>query len=130
VLVLAGLLFPAIATAGACPAGLDAVRTAKLIFGRDIGDRPGVSDADWRGFVARQITPRFPDGITVEDARGQWLGRSGRLVHERSKVVLIVLAGRPDEPERLAAIAHAYEAQFHQDAVLLIEEDACATFKP
>jgi hypothetical protein len=101
-----------------------------MLFGRDIGARLGVSQANWRAFVAREVTPRFPDGVTVFDAQGQWRGRAGRLVREPSKMLLIVLKGDPDEPARLGAIAHAYEAQFRQEAVLLIEQDACATFEP
>jgi hypothetical protein len=115
---------------GPCPAGLDEVRTAQLLFGRDVGDRLGVTDADWRDFVARDVTPRFPDGVTVIDAQGQWRNGAGRLVREPSKMLLIVLAGRPDEPDRLAAVAKAYEARFHQESVLLIEQSACATFRP
>lgn len=31
-----------------------------------------VSDEDWRAFLAAEVTPRFPDGLTVIDAAGQW----------------------------------------------------------
>jgi hypothetical protein len=116
--------------AAPCPAGLDEVRTAQLVFGRDIGDRVGVSLADWRAFVAREVTPRFPDGITVIDAQGQWRDSAGEIVREPSKILLIVLKGEAGEPDRLAAIAKAYEARFHQESVLLLEQSACATFRP
>jgi hypothetical protein len=126
----AALLAAGAGAAAPCPAGLSEVRTAQLVFGRDIGDRPGVSDADWRDFVAHEVTPRFPDGITVIDAQGQWRGRAGRLVQEPSKMLLIVLKGDAGEADRLAAIARTYEARFRQESVLLLEQGGCATFQP
>jgi hypothetical protein len=109
-----------------CPAGMRQARTAQLIFGRDIGDHLGVGAADWRAFLDREVTTRFPDGFTVLDARGQWRGRGGALVREPSKILLVVLSGAPGEEERLAGIARAYKSQFRQQAVLMIEQDACA----
>ena len=47
-------------------------QVAELMFGRKIGDRIGVSEAQWARFLDREITPRFPDGLTVIDTRGQW----------------------------------------------------------
>ncbi len=111
-----------------CPAGLQPIKTAELIFGLDIGARPGVSRADWRAFLDAEVTPRFPDGLTVYDAAGQWRGSTGRLVREPSKVILIILSGVPGEDAKLAAIREAYKARFHQDAVALIEQSACAGF--
>src|SRR5690606_25210715 len=32
------------------------------------------AEAAWRGFLDREVTPRFPDGLTVVDVYGQWRG--------------------------------------------------------
>ena len=125
---MAGALAIAGLAQAACPPGLRAVHTARLIFGRDIDQTVGVSEADWRGFVDQEVTPRFPDGFTVQDAIGQWRGADGRLVREPSEVLMIVLSGAPGENDRLSAIRSAYRRRFHQDSVLLIEEGACAGF--
>jgi len=102
---------------------------AELLFGRDIGNRLGVSEPAWRRFVARQITPRFPDGLTVTDALGQWRDpASGRIVREPSKRVEIVLPGNADDAARLDAIVSAYKRQFHQRSVGLILQSACVSF--
>ena len=102
---------------------------AELLFGRDIGDRVGVSEPAWRRFVAREITPRFPDGLTVTDAVGQWRDPdSGRIVRERSKRVEIVLPGHADDAAWLDAIVSAYKRQFHQRSVGLILQSACVVF--
>ena len=56
----------------ACAPGQQAMLSAELLFGRKIGDRIGVSEADFRRFVDQEVTPRFPDGLTILDATGQY----------------------------------------------------------
>lgn len=131
-----GGLVAAVALAGcatappppACPAGQEHLRTAQLFFGRNAGDKAAVSDADFRRFVDEEMTPRFPDGLTVIDATGQWRGDENRLIREASKVVLIVLPKGRDTPRRIDAVRAAYKARFHQDSVLLITQAACVSF--
>jgi Protein of unknown function (DUF3574) len=102
---------------------------AELMFGRDIGNHVGVSEAAWARFVAREMTPRFPDGLTITDAIGQWRDRdSGRIVREPSKHVEIVLPGNGDDDARLDAIVTAYKRQFRQQAVGVIVRPACVSF--
>lgn len=102
---------------------------AELLFGRDIGERLGVSEAAWRRFMAREMTPRFPDGLTVTDALGQWREPgSGRIVREPSKRVEIVLPGNADDAARLDAIVSAYKRQFHQRSVVTVRQSACVSF--
>jgi len=112
-----------------CHGALQARQVAELMFGRDIGSRLGVSEPAWVGFVAREITPRFPDGLTITDAIGQWRNRaSGAIVREPSKHVEIVLPGHADDEARLEAIVASYKRQFHQQSVGLILRDACVSF--
>lgn len=115
-------------TAPVCPAGLMPMSQADLYFGRNIGNMQGVGDDDWRRFVDQEITPRFPDGLTVEDANGQWKGADGAVVHEASKHLIVILSGAPGEADKLAAIRAAYKQRFRQDAVLLLETKSCGSF--
>jgi hypothetical protein len=108
--------------------GQEAERTAQLFFGRNIDGRPGVSEADFQKFVDQEITPKFPDGLTVLDGGGQWRGDANLLIREASKVVLIVLPKRGDNSARIDAVRNAYKARFHQDSVLLITQTACVSF--
>ena len=112
----------------ACPAGQEYRHTAQLFFGRNVGDKTGVSEADFRRFVDEELTPRFPDGLTVLDGGGQWRGDENRLIREASKVVLIVLPKGREVPGRIDAARSAYKTRFHQDAVLLISQSACVSF--
>jgi hypothetical protein len=111
-----------------CPYGQQARTTAQLFFGRNIGDRPAVSDADFARFVDTEITPRFPEGLTVLDGGGQWRGPSDNLVRESSKVVLLVLPRAPDAHSRVEAVRTAYKTRFRQDSVLLVTQRACVSF--
>jgi hypothetical protein len=102
---------------------------AELMFGRDIGHRVGVGEKSWRRFVVHEITPRFPDGLTVTDASGQWRDpTSGRIVREPSKLVIIVLPGNADDEARLDAVVSAYKRQFHQQSVVVVVQSVCASF--
>ena len=102
---------------------------AELLFGRDITDRARVSEAAWREFVAREITPRFPEGLTIIDATGQWRDRkNGQIVREPSKLVMIVLPGKADDQTRLGAVVSAYKHRFHQQSVGVVIQPACASF--
>ncbi len=104
-------------------------QVAELLFGRDIGHKLGVSESAWARFVAREMTPRFPDGLTVTDASGQWRDSAdGTVVREPSKRVEIVLPGAADDTARLDAIVTAYKRDFHQQSVAVIVRPACVSF--
>jgi hypothetical protein len=112
-----------------CHAPQQPRQVAQLLFGRNVGDRLGVSAAQWARFVDREISPRFPDGLTVLDAAGEWRDTTRKtIVHEPSKVVEIVLPGKDDDSERLDAIAEAYKKRFHQQSVGVVIRDACVSF--
>jgi len=99
------------------------------MFGRKVGNRVGVSEAQWTRFLDREITPRFPDGLTVLDAHGQWRdSERNRIVREPSKLVQIVLPGKAEDTDRLNEIAEAYKKQFRQQSVGIIVRGACVSF--
>lgn len=123
-LVVAGCETPA---PQGCPAGLKPVTEAELFFGRDIAGGGSVGDAEWQSFLDTDVTPRFPNGLTVEDGSGQWKDEHG-IVRESSKRVTIVLTGAPGEQADLDAIRASYKSRFRQDAVLLVETNGCGGF--
>jgi hypothetical protein len=104
-------------------------RVAELLFGRGTGSRRGVSEAAWERFVARQLTPQFPEGLTITAAIGQWRDpATGTIGREQSERVEIVLPGKSDDDTRLEAIVKAYEHDFHQRSVVVIVRRACVSF--
>jgi hypothetical protein len=117
------------AQSGECHTGQKPQQVAELLFGRKIGDRVGVSETQWARFVDREISPRFPDGLTVLDAKGEWRDTAhNTIVHEPSKVVEIVLPGKPDDVDALNQIAQAYKTRFRQQSVGIVIRAACVSF--
>jgi Protein of unknown function (DUF3574) len=120
----------AVATAASAQTALPCGATQKpwvvadLLFGRT-----HVSESSFARFLATEVTPRFPDGFTVFDARGQWRGPgSQRISRERSKVLMIAMPPGADNDERLARIIEAYKTRFKQQSVGLIVRPACVSF--
>jgi hypothetical protein len=113
-----------------CQDGQKQQQMAELIFGRGIRARGlGVSDNDWMLFVDDEITPRFPDGLTVFEAAGQWRDRtSNKIFRERSRIALIILPGDAQDLARLNEITDAYKRRFRQQSVVVIIRPACVSF--
>ena len=127
------VLFAAVSEAGAqltCRVDQKNMAVAELMFGRKIGDRIGVSNAAWTHFLDTEITTRFPDGLTVMDAYGQWRDtQKKRVVREPSKVVTIVLHDQERGQTLIDAIVDAYKKRFRQQAVGVIVRPACVSFQ-
>jgi len=114
---------------GGCLGNEKAELTAELLFGRNIGERHGVTDARWADFLNTVVTPRFPEGFTVLDGAGQWRdAQRGHLVREKSKLLVITNVGDPVRRERINEIMQIYKKRFAQDAVLSIIRPACVAF--
>ena len=114
----------------ACAAPAREEVVATMYFGRNIGGQLGVSESQWSDFVDSEITPRFPDGLTIADAQGQWRDSdTGAIIHEPSKQLTVFLADEAEGRAALAGIAAAYKRQFHQQAVALVVERSCVSFE-
>jgi hypothetical protein len=120
---------PAPAVAAACAVGDTAMVRDVVYFGRN---RPGggtVGDADWQRFLNEVVTPRFPYGLTVVDATGQWRGQSGVVEQERSEIVTVFHAGDAASRQAVADVAAEYKRRFQQEAVLRERSATCARFE-
>ena len=111
-----------------CPEGSDRYAEYQLFFGRSAADGREVSDEEWAEFLAEVVTPRFPAGLTVLDAAGQWRDDSGTIQRERSKVLWILAAPGEETLRLIDEISQEYERRYNQDAVLRIHGTACASF--
>lgn len=77
-----------------------------------------VSELEWQMFLRDEVTSRFPDGLTVWDADGQWRGPSGSIDHENSKVLLLVHPDTPAARASVQAVIERYRKTFEQESVL------------
>ena len=100
-----------------------------LMFGRNIGGEVGVSEEQWTDFVAGEITPRFPQGLSVDDALGQWRDRdTSAVVKEPSKDVTIIAPQDAEVKGKIDAIVTAYKERFQQQSVGVVMRPACVSF--
>ena len=101
-----------------CPDGLQEVVRYELFFGLDHADGRSVSAEEWDAFVADTITPRFPQGLSMFDVRGQWQRPDGVIERENTRMVML------DNPPPAEAgmvlvdeISREYQRRFGQDPV-------------
>jgi Protein of unknown function (DUF3574) len=115
--------------AGPCPAGLAARSQVELYFGRNIGATLGVSEEAWAKFLDEEITPRFPDGLSVIDLAGQWKDTaSGRIVREPGKLLVMIVAADEATRAKFTEIIVRYKARHSQQSVLMTEREVCVAF--
>ena len=87
-----------------------------------------VTADEWSRFLETAVTPRFPQGLTVSQASGQWRGTDGAIVRESTYVLsLIHPDGAPSEAA-IAEIVASYKSTFRQESVLRSRAETCATF--
>jgi len=103
----------------------------KLYFGLGPAEHPeqGITEAAWRDFLDKEVTPRFPAGLSVIDVSGQWLNQ-GSPTPERLRSELLVI-DHPDTAEdraKIDAIRSAWKQKTGDQSVLMVTEPADVSF--
>jgi len=111
----------------ACRGGAAPLARVELLFGTSRKDGGTVAEADWQAFLDTEVTPRFPAGLTVLSATGQWLSGDG-VRKEGSRVLLIFYRRAADSEDKIEAIRNHYKARFQQESVLRVDGRACVAF--
>ncbi|MDX2110163.1 MAG: DUF3574 domain-containing protein [Verrucomicrobiota bacterium] len=89
----------------------------------------GVSDKEWQAFLDKEVTPRFPDGLTVFEAYGQWRDAGQKSPQrERSKVLIILHENTPERRAALDAIRSAWKILTKEQYVLLVTQAVEVSF--
>ena len=102
-----------------------------LYLGRSQPDGDLIADEDFVAFIDTEITPRFPDGLTVWEANGRYQDASGSIIAEPSNVVRLVFLDTQANEAALMEVIQAYIAQFEQETVMvLVDEDVNVEFVP
>jgi hypothetical protein len=109
---------------------------SELYFGvgeeTGVADRPqteGISDAQWRAFLDKEVTPRFPDGLTVFDAYGQWLFRGAPEPNRlRTKVLVVLHENTPQRRADIEAIRLAWKQATGHQSVLWAQQAVEVSF--
>lgn len=99
------------------------VRT-QLFFGADKPDGTEVTEQEWSSFLDREVTSRFPDGLTVLTGVGQFRDASGVVNQESSKVLILLYPSKKSKESnrKIEMIREAYKRDFKQEAVLRVDD--------
>jgi hypothetical protein len=115
------------------PSGRSFVRT-ELFFGLSKPDRAKVTDLEFQQFINREVTPRFPDGLTLLSGSGQFKNSSNRIVKEPANLLILIYPldrlapGKAAPNQQVEQIRKAYQLAFQQESVLRSDEPACVSF--
>ena len=96
----------------------------ELFFGTAKPDGTAVTDEEFSIFLDEQITPRFPDGLTLLKGDGQFRGESGEIIKEDSFLLILLypLQGFKDSSARIESIRDLYKSEFDQESVLRVDD--------
>lgn len=108
------------------PGAAPMVRT-ELLFGLA---RPGgvVSEAEFQQFIDDEVTPRFPQGLTLLLSRGQFKQADGNLVREDSRLLILLHPVDASRGGLIDEIRERYKSRFEQESVLRLDAFTCASF--
>ena len=88
-----------------------------------------VSDAQWMQFLDREVTPRFPDGLSVQNVYGQWKGAHDRTPERgRSKLLIIDYPETAENEARIDSIRAAWKQMTGEQSVLKVTIPADVSF--
>ena len=95
----------------------------ELYFGTAKKDG-AVTEAQFRDFVDLYITPRFPDGLTLLNADGQFRGEDNQVVKEQSFVLILLYPVETfdESSTRIEKIRDLYKDFFDQESVLRVDD--------
>jgi hypothetical protein len=83
-----------------------------------------VTEDEFRTFIDEEVTPRFPDGLTLVKGDGQFKGSDGIIVKEQSFVLILLYASDSytDSSRRIERIRRLYAKRFQQESVLRVDD--------
>jgi hypothetical protein len=114
------------------PSGSETFLRTELYFGSAKPDGTAVTPDEFEQFVDQEITPRFPDGLTLLPGMGQFRDSTGSIEKERSVLLILLypLDAAGSSSDKIEQIRQTYEYQFQQESVLRVVEPRaqCVSF--
>ena len=85
-----------------------------------------VTDDEFQNFLNEFVTPRFPNGLTVIDVRGQWREDDSTITKEPGKVLILLYprSGRREAGWKIEEIRAEYKRRFSQQSVMRVDQTA------
>lgn len=122
---------PTLAGDAAHPGSAKGWVDTRLYFGLGPADHPesGVSEAAWSAFLDKEVTPRFPAGLSVLDVYGQWQSKGAKTPERlRSKLLVIDYIDSAENRAKIDAIRAAWKKMTGDESVMRVTEPAEVSF--
>jgi Protein of unknown function (DUF3574) len=87
-----------------------------------------VSEQAFESFIADEVTPLFPDGLSVIDVAGQFQNDEGDIVQEPTKLLILLVPDAAAVASDIEAIVAAYKERFDQERLPHTEQPVCIEF--
>src|SRR5262249_10950006 len=111
------------------PGGQELWTRTELYFGSDKPDGSVVTKAEVMQFIDREVTPRFPEGLTLLTGYGQFLDSEGTIEKERSTVLILFYPVLTFEAnKKIQEIRDCYKRSFRQESVLRVDSLSNVSF--
>ena len=110
-----------------CGSG-DVMMQTTLWFGTNKPKGGVVSSGEWQQFVDNDVTPRFKDGLSVYEGKGQWLGEGSKLARENSKALMLIHHPDRTSSDQINALRDIYKKRFEQESVMRVDALVCVAF--
>jgi hypothetical protein len=105
------------------------IRT-ELLFGLQKSDGSEVSNSEFQMFLDREITPRFPDGLTLITGQGQFRNSQNIIIKEKSRLLILLhpIERETSSNRSIEIIREAYKNDFKQESVVRSDNRSCVSF--
>jgi Protein of unknown function (DUF3574) len=102
----------------------------ELFFGTLKADGSEVTDTEFLRFLNFEVTPRFPEGLTLLSGQGQFKNSQGAIVKERSRLLILLYSidKESNSNKKIEQIRQAYKDKFKQESVLRTDSRTCVSF--
>ena len=88
----------------------------------------GIDSAPWDLFLAEVVTPRFPAGLTVIEASGQWRARDSSIHRLPTRILVILHPGSVATSRAIEEIRSQFKDRFHHESVLRADSPVVVSF--
>lgn len=100
----------------------------EIFFGQNLAGGKKIAQGDWQNFMDKELTKRFPKGLTVYDSYGQMQHADGRIERQSTWVVVLVLPEDPASEKSVQEAVDAFRKRFSKAQVMILNTPVSPKF--
>ncbi len=87
-----------------------------------------VTEDEFQNFINTEVTPRFPNGLTLLNGKGQFKDSTGAIIKEGARLLILLYTFSNESSRAVEQIRDAYKKTFQQESVMRVDEQCCVSF--